>query len=154
MPEASHFLAAGVVIRRDDEVLLVKDSGRWSLPRGTSEPGEPLWEAARREAEEETGFHVSVKGVAFVSEAVFPQSQKWSPQLHVYFEAEIIDGSIDSRDPDIEEVKFVSVEELRSYLDHRPWLVPLQDWLNNGRTAYHYFDLDSEDSSVRDGSAS
>jgi len=150
MPETSHFLAAGVVIRQDNTILLVKDSGRWCLPRGSSEPGEPLRETARREAFEETGFQVSVKGVAFVSEIAYPQTQTWAPHLHVYFEAEITGGSINPQDPDIEEVRFVPVEELRTYIDHRPWVVPLEDWLSKGHTVYHYFDLDSEPSSVRD----
>jgi predicted NUDIX family NTP pyrophosphohydrolase len=33
-----------------------KDDGAWSIPKGEIEPGEDLFEAAKREFEEETGF--------------------------------------------------------------------------------------------------
>ncbi|QFU90879.1 NUDIX domain-containing protein [Amycolatopsis sp. YIM 10] len=55
-------------IERDGEVLFLRRSegtfhgGRWELPGGTVEPGEPLEEAAVREAAEETGLAVRVIG--------------------------------------------------------------------------------------------
>ncbi|WP_046729958.1 NUDIX domain-containing protein [Streptomyces humi] len=33
-----------------------KDAGAWSVPKGEYEPGEPAWEAARREFREELGL--------------------------------------------------------------------------------------------------
>ncbi|MDX1579378.1 MAG: NUDIX domain-containing protein, partial [Gemmatimonadota bacterium] len=58
----------GILIRRGDEVLLVRrrgvhGHGTWSTPGGHLDPGEDPASCARREAEEETG--VSVRDVRF-----------------------------------------------------------------------------------------
>jgi 8-oxo-dGTP diphosphatase len=53
---------AGAVLylRRSPGVFL---AGRWELPGGTVEPGEPLADAVVREVAEETGLRVRVAGV-------------------------------------------------------------------------------------------
>lgn len=54
--------AAGTIVIRDDEVLLmwrhrfITDSWGWEIPAGGADRGEDLAEAARREALEETGW--------------------------------------------------------------------------------------------------
>jgi 8-oxo-dGTP pyrophosphatase MutT (NUDIX family) len=52
-----HVTASAIVVR-DGKVLLVKHKalGRWLQPGGHILPGETPWQAARREAEEETGL--------------------------------------------------------------------------------------------------
>ncbi len=55
----------GAVIRRGDEVLLVRRArgtavGQWSIPGGRVEFGEGLKAAVAREVEEETGLEVRV----------------------------------------------------------------------------------------------
>ena len=68
-------VGVGVVIWRDGRVLLVrrgKDPGRgsWSLPGGAQELGETVAEAARREAREETGLDITVRGLVDVVDSV------------------------------------------------------------------------------------
>jgi 8-oxo-dGTP diphosphatase len=66
LPATKH-LAYGW-ITRDDTVLFIRRSaeaflgGRWELPGGTVEAGEPPEEAAVREIAEETGLTVRVTG--------------------------------------------------------------------------------------------
>ena len=52
--------AGGLVYRhhnREVEVVMIKDSyGRWTFPKGHTEPGESLEETARREIAEEVGI--------------------------------------------------------------------------------------------------
>lgn len=54
--------AVGVVVRRDDEVLLIyrhrfiTDTWGWEIPAGGVDPGETIAEAAHRECVEETGW--------------------------------------------------------------------------------------------------
>ncbi len=56
------------VIRRDDQVLLVKraDNGRWTPVTGIVDPGEHPAECAVREAREETGVEIRVDRLAGV----------------------------------------------------------------------------------------
>ena len=54
------WIGIGVVVWRDDRVLLVRRAkapnlGQWSLPGGGQEIGETVFEAAIREVAEETG---------------------------------------------------------------------------------------------------
>lgn len=59
------FVGVGVVLFRDDEVLLVKRakppiSDNWSIPGGAQELGETVREAALRELKEETGLDAEI----------------------------------------------------------------------------------------------
>lgn len=52
--------AAILVVDNQDRLLLMKrtDSGHWGLPGGSTEPGERVEEAAKRETLEETGLQI------------------------------------------------------------------------------------------------
>jgi ADP-ribose pyrophosphatase YjhB (NUDIX family) len=62
---------AGVtaVVLHEERVLLVRrsDNGKWSPVTGIVDPGEHPATTATREAHEETGVHVEVEGLAWVS---------------------------------------------------------------------------------------
>ena len=70
-------VAAGAVIRRGDEILLIQrgtdpEKGRWSVPGGRAEPGERLAETARREVREEVGIDVEIGPLVGVVERTGP----------------------------------------------------------------------------------
>ncbi|MEM3593323.1 MAG: NUDIX hydrolase [Candidatus Jordarchaeaceae archaeon] len=58
------------VIIRDSKgrTLLVEENGLWGIPGGKVEEGERVIEAAEREVREETGFQISITGLAKIYE--------------------------------------------------------------------------------------
>ncbi len=66
---------AGIVVFREDEVLLIKRGkppyrGQWSLPGGKIEYGETAAEAALRELAEETGTSARILGLIDVIDSI------------------------------------------------------------------------------------
>jgi 8-oxo-dGTP diphosphatase len=65
----------GIVIWRDDKVLLIKRGnpprkGDWGLPGGRQQLGETIMQAAVREAREETGLDVAPFGVVTALDSI------------------------------------------------------------------------------------
>jgi ADP-ribose pyrophosphatase YjhB (NUDIX family) len=73
-------LYVGAVVRRHDEVLLVRQSpghplaGQWTIPWGHVEPAESPMAAAVREVLEEAGVDAEVEGLLGVQELPAPLS--------------------------------------------------------------------------------
>lgn len=136
-------LAAGVIIEKDNHILMVYEKGHWGLPKGRRERGESMAEAAIREAKEETGLDVTLNNVAFVTEF---KREKPGFYLQVFYEAKIIGGKIEVNDPDgeIEAVQYIHIDHVRKYLTYRPRIIPLEIWLQTRSTVYDYFDLTIE----------
>jgi 8-oxo-dGTP diphosphatase len=68
-------LAAGAVVWRGDDVLLIRRGkmprlGEWSIPGGRLEAGETLKQAAAREVLEETGCRVTVEQLCEIVEVL------------------------------------------------------------------------------------
>jgi ADP-ribose pyrophosphatase YjhB (NUDIX family) len=139
----AHRLAVGIVVLKDDKVLLVKDKSSWSLPKGSIEIGETFLKAAEREGYEETGFKITAVEVAFVTEFT---SKKYGQHLQVYYSGKLISDKEEIEDPDLDvtEIRFVDRKDLRSLIKFRPWVLPLDSWIEDKQLQYHTFDLDVE----------
>ncbi|WEG12840.1 NUDIX hydrolase [Pullulanibacillus sp. KACC 23026] len=142
----SHHLASGIIVlnARNNEILLVRDKYGWSLPKGSTESGESFLETAKRELLEETGLGINnVENVAFITEY---KTKEYGQYLQVYYEVSLSDlGDLKNNDPDdVVEVKFVRFNEVKEYIKFRPWIVPLENWLNEKVLRYYSFDLDVE----------
>lgn len=111
-------IAALVFIRRDDTILLVKQSygnQHWSLPGGVVEYGESVDQAAIREVKEETGLDIRIKRLVGL------YSKPGEQSLAVTFEAEVIGGKLVPNNEvcDCQYFHFDNLPEARKHLYQR-----------------------------------
>ncbi|MGC4377819.1 NUDIX hydrolase [Fictibacillus sp. Mic-4] len=148
--------AAGLVIQ-DGKCLVVKKSygglkGKWSIPAGFVEPGETVDQAAIREVFEETGIVCKTVGVVGIRTGVI--NNEISDNM-IVFQLEAIEGELRAAENEIEEVKFLTFDELKTdpqtsmmvhYFLQDKSLVPFENETINpgkqfGYTAYKIFDI-------------
>ena len=115
------YVGVGVIVFRDQEVLLVKrnkepNKGQWSIPGGKQMIGETASEAAQRELLEETGVNVDRLLLVDVVDAIIPDVEG-----KIKFHYTLVDymgqwQSGESRPgDDAKEVRWVCLNELSSY---------------------------------------
>ncbi len=113
-------VAVGVVVRKDDAILLIRRGkepslGLWTFPGGAIELGETLHEAARREAREETGLEVRPGEVATVIDNVV-RDGAGRVQYHyviVDFVAEVSGGELRAG-TDVSDARWFRLAELEN----------------------------------------
>ncbi len=111
-------VGVGIVIWRDDKVLLVKRSnaprqGEWGLPGGMQKLGETIMQAAVREAREETGLDITPLGIVTALDALV-QDKKGGFEYHytiIEVAAESRDGKAVAKD-DAEDVRWAALDEV------------------------------------------
>lgn len=106
-------IIVGGVLEKDGEYLLVQEAqekyrGKWNLPAGHLDPGEPLREGAKREILEETGYEVELSGICQVSND-YGQDDVL---VHIVFATNILSGEIKIDPAEILDVKWFSYEEI------------------------------------------
>ena len=115
------YVGVGMIIFRDQEVLLVKrnkdpNKGHWSIPGGRQMLGETVSEAAKRELLEETGVKVELLLLVDVVDAIIPDTEG-----KIIYHYTLVDYmgewySGDSRPgDDAKEVRWVELNEISAY---------------------------------------
>lgn len=126
MPKTELFV--GAVVRRDGEVLLVRQSpghslaGQWTLPWGRVDAGESPMAAAIREVREEAGVEAEVEALLGVQE--LPEPHLGGVAL-VYL-CRHVGGDLIPRDTETDAARYYSASAFRSLHELKePW----SDWL-------------------------
>ena len=84
---------------------------RWTLPKGTPNPGETLEETALREVAEETGLEVRiVEPLPSISYRFFQAGARIHKTVH-YWLMEPVGGDLARHDAEFEQVRWVAFEE-------------------------------------------
>jgi 8-oxo-dGTP pyrophosphatase MutT (NUDIX family) len=133
--------AGGVVYRRGErglEILICKDAAyhRWVLPKGLIDPGEDSETAALREVREETGVIARLIGALGEPEKYIYTANgvRVFKKVH-YFLLEYVSGSEADHDHEMEEVRWVSVDEamaMLAYAGAKTMLRRAEAYLNAG----------------------
>jgi 8-oxo-dGTP pyrophosphatase MutT (NUDIX family) len=110
--------SGGVVFRESDgrlETVLCgrSDPVRWSLAKGTPDPGETLEETALREVREETGLEVELGASLGSIEYWFSDRDndvRYHKTVHFYLMSPV-GGDIGQHDPEFDVVQWFAVDE-------------------------------------------
>lgn len=119
------FVAVGCLVVRGDKVLLVKEAsteaGKWNQPAGWLEKYENPILGARREAEEETGFRIKIKGFLGVYSLDRRKVKRWqgagSVDLHaikLLFIAKAIGRGPKLNPLEISEVRWFNLKAIKN----------------------------------------
>ncbi len=121
-------VAAGVLVIRDEEVLLVRRrmnprQGMWTFPAGFVDFDEHPAEAAARECREETGLEVEITGLLDV---VARREHERGADIVIVYRAQLVGGE-PRADDDADRVAFFALDELPP-LAFRATQVVLNQW--------------------------
>ena len=122
--------------KKNLEVLLVHPSGNynkrspWSIPKGLPDEGEDLEDAARREAEEETG--VTPGDLEALGYVEYTKSRK---RVHCFAGPSPKDAAPSCTSWEVDRAEFVVMEDAKKIIhpDQFPLLLRLEDLLNEER---------------------
>jgi ADP-ribose pyrophosphatase YjhB (NUDIX family) len=125
---AKTLVFVGAVVRRGDEILLVRQApghsleGQWTIPWGRVEEGESPVAAAVRETQEESGIHAKVDGLLGVQELPKPQDGS----IALVYLCSHLSGTPAPRDRETDAARYYSFEALETL---REPMEPWSDWL-------------------------
>ena len=121
-------VCVGAVVRREDSVLLVRQSpghsleGQWTIPWGQIDQGESPTSAVLREIEEEAGVIARIEGLLGVQELPDP----WVGMVGLLFLCTHLDGTPTPDMRETDAAQFFSVDQLEDISD---CLEPLSAWM-------------------------
>ncbi len=112
--------AAGGVVQKDDEELLIYRLRKWDFPKGKLENGESFKEAAVREVEEETGVKVALEKKICTTWHTYTFRKKRILKCTKWYAMNCIDDHkmAPQEDESIEKVEWFSRREAQKALKH------------------------------------
>lgn len=106
-------IVVGVCIKKDGKILMIQEAREdiyklWNFPMGHLDDGETIFEGAKREAKEETGYDVELTSINSI------QSFIDKDIIKITLNANIISGELSYDENEILDVKWFSIEELEN----------------------------------------
>lgn len=106
-------IVVGVCIKKDGKILMIQEAREdvyklWNFPMGHLDDGETIFEGAKREAKEETGYDVELTSINSIQNFIDKDIIK------ITFNANIISGEVSYDENEILDVKWFSIEELEN----------------------------------------
>jgi 8-oxo-dGTP pyrophosphatase MutT (NUDIX family) len=122
--QAREFSAGGVVVRGEEVVVIVPtrraaDGSRvLALPKGHVDPGETPIQAAEREVREETGIVAEPVHELGETRYWYRRDGRTIGKSVSFFLFSYIEGDTEDHDDEVEEVRWISLQEARRQLSH------------------------------------
>jgi 8-oxo-dGTP pyrophosphatase MutT (NUDIX family) len=122
--QAREFSAGGVVVRGEEVVVIVPtrraaDGSRvLALPKGHVDPGETPIQAAEREVREETGIVAEPVHELGETRYWYRRDGRTIGKSVCFFLFSYIEGDTEDHDDEVEEVRWISLQEARRQLSH------------------------------------
>ena len=106
-------IIVGVCIQKDGKILMVQEAREkvykmWNFPMGHLDDGETIFEGAKREAKEETGYDVELTSIISI------QNYTNIDNIKITFNANIISGELSFDKNETLDVKWIPIEELEN----------------------------------------
>lgn len=111
-------IIVGGVLKKDNKYLLVQEAqekvrGKWNIPAGHLDPNETIFEGAKREIFEESGFNVELTGIASIVNRKVPDDTF----IGIIFSTEITGGEISINPAEILDIKWFTYDEIINMKD-------------------------------------
>ena len=107
----------GCIIIKDRKMLVVQENeGHWGLPKGHVEANESFEETAIREVKEETGLRVEVDNSKkfMINYCIGNEVNK----TVYFFPAKVVGGKLKRQKSEINEIRWVQLENYESVITH------------------------------------
>ncbi len=127
MKTRTEISAGGVAFRANGEgfdiALIRTHEGRWQLPKGWIEEGEPPERAAVREVREEAGIDAEIVATLGTIEYWYrstydPEPARVHKFVHVFL-LRYLDGSTDGHDSEVTEARWMPIDDALRVLAHK-----------------------------------
>jgi len=110
--------AAGGLVRKSDQILMIHRLGKWDLPKGKLNKNERSKKCALREVEEECNIKVELTGKLCTTWHTYTRNNKRLLKRTKWYQMHCIDDSkmAPQTEEDIEEAKWMDKSEIREAL--------------------------------------
>ena len=129
-------IIVGGVVEKDNKYLLVQESkascyGKWNVPAGHLDPGESIFDGAKREIKEETNCDVELTGVCSIGNHLVPNDTF----VAILFTTKLLTDSVKPQAGEILEAKWFTYEQIIAMSDQlrrADWIISAIDFARRG----------------------